>query len=95
MTVLLFSFSNYAKSFAGRFKDFHLGKAYRDVRQIIIKKVPHRMKQFTLSPTSKGASSPIVFLCEFLQHNPEAAQAEASQVKRRQSHFAALEQAIA
>ena len=24
----------------------------------------------SLSPTSKRASSPIVFLCEFLQHNP-------------------------
>ncbi len=26
MAVLLFSFSNSAKTFAGRFKDFHLGK---------------------------------------------------------------------
>ncbi len=57
MAALPFSFGNYAKSFAGRFKDFHLGKAYRDVCQIIIKKVPHRIKQFTqmgLSLSNRG-----------------------------------------
>lgn len=47
MAALLFSLNNVGKSFAGLFKDFHFGKAYRDIRQIIIKKVPHRMKQFT------------------------------------------------
>jgi hypothetical protein len=39
MAALLFSFSNHGKSFTGRFKDFHLEKVYRDVYQIIIKKV--------------------------------------------------------
>ncbi len=43
MAALPFSFRNHRKAFAGRFKAFHFGKAYRDVRQIIIKKVPHRM----------------------------------------------------
>ena len=41
MTVWLFSFSSNVKSFTGRFKDIHLGKAYEDVHQIILKKVPH------------------------------------------------------
>jgi hypothetical protein len=47
MAALPFSFRIHGKVFSGRFKDFHVGKAYRDVRQIMIKKVPHRMKQFT------------------------------------------------
>ncbi len=41
MAALPFSFRNHGKTFSGRFKAFHFGKAYRDVRQIIIKKVPH------------------------------------------------------
>ena len=47
MVALPFSFRNHGKTFAGRFKDFHFGKAYCDARQIIIKKVPRRIKQFT------------------------------------------------
>ncbi len=52
MAALLFSFSNDAKSFAGRFKDFHLGKADWDVRQRIIQKVPHRILTFTFQGKS-------------------------------------------
>ncbi len=48
MAALRFCFSNYGKSLAGRFKAFHFGETYRDMRHIIIKKVPHRMKQFTI-----------------------------------------------
>jgi hypothetical protein len=47
MAALLCSFNNDGKSFAGLFKDFHFGKAHRHIRQIIIKKVSRRMKQFT------------------------------------------------
>jgi hypothetical protein len=28
MAIVLFSFSSYVKSFAGHFKDFHLGREY-------------------------------------------------------------------
>ncbi len=54
MAAWLFSFSNDAKSEAGYFKDFHLGKAYQDVRQIIIQKVPHRIITFTLPSTIRA-----------------------------------------
>ena len=46
MATLLFSFRNDGKAVTGRFKAFRPGGNH-DVRQIIIKKVPHRMKQFT------------------------------------------------
>ena len=40
-------FSNYGKSLAGQSKASHFGETYRDMRHIIIKKVPHRVKQLT------------------------------------------------
>ncbi len=40
------------------FKAFRFGKAYRDVRQILIKKVPHRMKQFTFALSAYYPSPP-------------------------------------
>ena len=43
MAALRFCFSNYRKSLAGRSKASHFRETYRDMRQIIIKKVPHRM----------------------------------------------------
>jgi hypothetical protein len=54
MAAWLFSFSNDAKSFAGRFKDFHLGKADWDVRRIILQKVPHRILTFTHNDHEKA-----------------------------------------
>jgi hypothetical protein len=60
MAALLFAFNDEGKSFAGLFKDSHFGKAYRDVRQLIIKKVPHRMKQFTAYLNSSYIKNPIV-----------------------------------
>ena len=47
MAAVRFCFSNYGKSLAGQTKASHFGETYRDMRQIIIKKVPYRMKQFT------------------------------------------------
>ena len=48
MVAVRFCFGNYGKSLTGRFKASRFGETYRDMRHIIIKKVPHRMKQFTL-----------------------------------------------
>jgi hypothetical protein len=59
MAALLFAFNDEGKSFAGLFKDSHFGKTYRDVRQIIIKKVPHRIKQFTDREPAKVSHFPL------------------------------------
>src|SRR5712692_5480910 len=47
MAALCYCFSNYRKSLVGRSKASHFGETHRDRRHIIIKKVPHRVKQFT------------------------------------------------
>jgi hypothetical protein len=48
MAALRCCFSNDGKTFAGRSKAFHFGETDRDMRHIRGKKVPHRMKQFTM-----------------------------------------------
>jgi hypothetical protein len=55
MAALPFSFRNHGKTEASRFKAFHLGEIHSDVRQIRIKKVPHRMKQFTMKGMASGS----------------------------------------
>src|SRR5260370_28878471 len=58
MAALPFSFRNYAKSEASPIHSLsRMAKTYRDVRQILIKKVPHRVKQFTpYGRSEQGAS---------------------------------------
>ncbi len=47
MAALPVPYRNHGRTFASRFRAFRFEKVYRDIRQIIIKKVPHRIKQFT------------------------------------------------
>jgi hypothetical protein len=54
MAAVRFCFSNCGKSLTGRSKASHFGETYRDMRHIIIKTVPHRMKQFTIMHGSEG-----------------------------------------
>src|SRR5258706_15511997 len=47
MAALPVPYRNHERTFESRFRAFRFEKVYRDIRQIIIKKVPHRIKQFT------------------------------------------------
>src|SRR6266567_450089 len=81
IAVWFFFFSNYGKSFAGRFKHFHAGKVYCDVRLILIKKVPHRIKPFPAS-TNRSMTSSSGWSCALLTALQEASQVCATILSR-------------